>query len=84
MPFNIFSYIAIIVPANIAIIERGRITNTKVLFIKFSEFSKTENNIRANMYKEAFVAVAASKQKLQMEHKHMLLVTRCVKGKQQL
>ena len=42
-------------------IESGRITYNKVLFIKFSEFSKTENNMRANMYKEAFVAVAASK-----------------------
>ena len=56
-----FSYIAIIVPANLAMIERGSITYNKVLFIKSSEFSKTENNMRANMYKEAFVAVAASK-----------------------
>ena len=64
--------------------ERGSITNNKVLFIKFSEFSKIENNMRANMYKEAFVAVAASNRILQMEHKHMLVVTKYVMGKQQL
>ena len=55
-----FSYIAIFVPANIANSESGSITNNKVLFTKSSEFSKIENNMRANIYKEAFVAVAAS------------------------
>ncbi len=56
-----FSKIAIIVPANIANIDKGRITYCSVLIIKVSEMSKTENKILANIYREAFVAVAASK-----------------------
>ena len=68
-----------------AIIERGRITNTRVIFIKFSEFSKTENNIRANMYKEAFVAVAASNtETADGAYAYALGNQMCVKGKQQL
>ena len=49
------------VPANIANIDRGRITYVSVLVIKVSEISKIANKMRARIYKDAFVAVAANK-----------------------
>ena len=61
-------------------IESGRITYNKVLFIKSSEFSKTEkNNMRLICTKKLLLLLLLVKQKLQMEHKHMLLATKYVK-----